>query len=296
MTAATRLGMAAPILAALALAPPALGGFEIDGTVIDGSRHKLKSFDRAAPGNAGGTVRCPKDERILNGGAFWHQTGIGPDRAISNLAQLTSSAPLDGRTWYADGRNNAANPRTLTAEVRCLPKRQLKDVVTRKAGKTLQSGTYGQVRARCPEDYEPISGGTFLSEPGEAPRPGVGAKRGRITGSFPDVVEWRGIGGNFSEGRLALRAPARCYPEDGFDNSARFYYPDVAAGATGGGYLSCLAGERALTGGAWWLRPGENEPDPALATQTYLSGNAPTFDLLGFYFAGLGSSVELLPS
>jgi hypothetical protein len=47
-------------------------------------------------------------------------------------------------------------------------------------------------------------------------------------------------------------------------------------------------------GGTSWRIPGQQKPSLALATTTYISGNAPTFDVLGHYSAGLNAdSVEL---
>lgn len=175
-------------------------------------------------------------------------------------------------------------------EIRCLPSRKLKAAITRTNSKVLDSGTAGQVRAGCPNGYEEFAGGSYLAEPGGEPKPGVGPKRGRITGSYPDNSEWRAIGGNFSEGKLALTAVVRCFPEDSVDGSAGYSYPTVADDATGGGYFSCGAGSATLSGGVYWKPVSSNEPDPELASSTYLSGNAPTFDVNGFYAAGLNAS------
>ena len=285
---ARRLGLAGSLVAVAALCGTAHGAF-IDGTLVQSSKLKLKSIDRSVPGNVGGTVRCPPQKTALTGGAFWHQTGLGPDPAISNLVSLTSSYPVGERKWYADGRNSGANPRTLTIEIRCLPSRKLKAAVTRSNSKTLASGTAGKVKAECPSDYETFAGGSYLAEPGDEPKPGVGPKRGRINGSYPQGDEWLAVGGNFSEGKLALTAVVRCVPEDAVDYSSQNTYPDIPASSTGGGYFACPAGNATLTGGVYWLRVGSNEPDPDLATSTYLSGNAPTFDVAGHYAAGLNA-------
>jgi hypothetical protein len=281
--------LAGSLVAVATLCGTAHGAF-IDGTLVQSSKLKLKSIDRSVPGNVGGTVRCPPQKTALTGGAFWHQTGVGPDPAISNLVSLTSSYPVGERKWYADGRNSAANPRTLTIEVRCLPARKLKAAVTRTNSKILDSGTAGQVRAGCPNGYEEFTGGSYLAEPGGKPKPGVGPKRGRITGSYPDNDEWRAVGGNFSEGKLALTAVVRCFPTDSVDGSANYDYPTVPDNSTGGGYVSCGAGSATLTGGVYWKPLASNEPDPELASSTYLSANAPTTDVNGFYTAGLNAS------
>lgn len=285
---ARRLELAGSLVAVAALCGTAQGAF-IDGTLVESSKLKTKSIDRSLPGNVGGTVRCGKDKAALTGGAFWHQTGLGPDPAISNLVSLASSYPVGDRKWYADGQNSAANPRTLTIEIRCLPSGKLKNAVTRSNSKTLDSGTTGKVKAECPNSYETFTGGSYLAEPGGKPKPGVGPKRGRINGSYPDSNDWRAIGGNFSEGKLALTAVVRCVPEDEVDTSSQSTYPSIAASSTGGGYFSCPAGNATLTGGVYWLRTGTNQPDPALAAVTYLSGNAPTFDVAGHYAAGLNA-------
>ena len=276
----------------LALGTPAMGA-KIDGELIEGSQLKLKQIDVTAPGAVAGTARCPKSKRLLTGGAFWHATGGGPAHAISNLSQLTSSAPTrDGRGWYADGMNNANESRTLTIEARCVPKGKLPGVTVRDQGNVLDTGFPGGVTADCPGDKVTMTGGAYLSKPGKGPSI-VGARRGRITGStlINSAEKWRVIGGNFSEGKLELHAIALCIAENKVDGVSINYPTSVVPDqSTGGGYGSCFGGTRALAVGTSWRRTGEQKPAVDLATSTYLSGNAPTFDTLGHYGAGLNVS------
>jgi hypothetical protein len=99
------------------------------------------------------------------------------------------------------------------------------------------------------------------------------------------------IGGNFSEGRLELHAIALCVPKNKVKGLSINYPTSVVSDqATGGGYGSCFGGTRALAVGTSWRRIGEQTPAIDLASSTYLSGNAPTFDTLGQYAAGLNMS------
>jgi len=276
----------------LALGAPAMGA-KIDGELIEGSQLKLKQIDVPAGGTVGGTAHCPKSKRLLTGGAFWHATGAGPDPAISNLSQLTSSAPTrDGRGWYADGQSVASESRTLTIEARCVPKGKMPRVTARDEGNVLDTGFAGGVTADCPGDQVTMTGGAYLGKPGKGPSR-VGARRGRITGStlINSAEKWRVIGGNFSEGKLELHAIALCVPANKVDG-LNINYPTsvVPDHGTAGGYGSCFGGTRALAVGTSWRRTGEQKPAVDLASSTYLSGNAPTFDTLGHYGAGLNAS------
>jgi hypothetical protein len=287
--------VAAALFGLLAASPVAAA--KIDGTTIEGAQLKTKNFSVASIGNTGGTVQCPKSKRVLNGGAFWHATGMDPDPSVSNHLLLTSSAPTaNGRGWYADGQANGGG--TLTVEVRCLPKKQLNDVVRRTKSKVLKTGIATALVAKCPNGYATMTGGSTLANVGKKPKPSVGPERGRITGSLPDgpnLDEWRTIGGNFSNGKLELSAIARCIPENRIDgHNASFPTVSVVSNATGGGYGSCAGGTRALTGGSSWRAVGQQKPTADLASTTYLSGNATTFDVLGHYTAGYNLSGSTL--
>ncbi len=69
---------------------------------------------------AGGYLPCPDGQRIVTGGAFWHEPGQGPNVADAGASPLSSSTPMpDARGWYADGRTFVAN-RRLRAVAACV--------------------------------------------------------------------------------------------------------------------------------------------------------------------------------
>jgi hypothetical protein len=63
------------------------------------------------------------------------------------------------------------------------------------------------------------------------------------------------------------------------------------AGLAVGRTATCPTGDRAITGGAYWHRPGQNG-DPTLPVQ--LSASSPTQDGTGWYAAGLSNASETL--
>ena len=70
-----------------------------------------------------------------------------------------------------------------------------------------------------------------------------------------------------------------------------FHTTTVAAGHAGAATATCPTGNRAITGGAYWHRSGQNG-DPALLA--VLRSSAPTSDMLGWYTAGANDSAETL--
>jgi hypothetical protein len=76
-----------------------------------------------AHGVAGGYLKCPTSQRIVAGGAFWHQPEQGPDPSNALMDDLGSSAAtFDARGWYADGRGSSSSPtEQLTLVAQCLP-------------------------------------------------------------------------------------------------------------------------------------------------------------------------------
>ena len=69
----------------------------------------------------GNYLSCPKNKRIVAGGAFWHLPGKGPDLNNAREHSLSSSTPTtDGKGWYADG-DTATEGEELTLVAQCLP-------------------------------------------------------------------------------------------------------------------------------------------------------------------------------
>jgi hypothetical protein len=54
----------------------------------------------------GGPVSCPAGQRVVSGGGYWHEPGVGGGPTTPVGVQLSSSTPTtDGLGWYADGFN-----------------------------------------------------------------------------------------------------------------------------------------------------------------------------------------------
>ena len=159
------------------------------------------------------------------------------------------------------------------------------------ATQVARPGKEVSVRAQCSNNRVPVSGGTFISKPGEGPKPDFGPARGGIASSFSNGQAWEGLGGNFvGNKKLALRATANCVRMSDAD-------PELTVAPTpvegdhewGGGYVACPSGA-AVNAGAFWSQVGAFDPDPALVSHTYLSGNAVTFQADGSWVAGLNES------
>ena len=90
-----------------------IGAYTLKTTTLDGVP------ESNGDDYAGNYLSCPKNERIVAGGAFWHQPGQGPD--FNGVHWLSSSTPTtDGKGWYADGATATAGDE-LTIVAQCLP-------------------------------------------------------------------------------------------------------------------------------------------------------------------------------
>jgi hypothetical protein len=129
---------------------------------------KTRTFNVPTGSAAGGYVECPQTQRIVTGGAFWHQPGQGPDPGLSLGVIGSSSATLDARGWYADGEAFTDSQLTITAL--CLP-------TSRLGTYTLRTRTFNQTNGvaggylKCPKSQRIVAGGAFWHQPGKGPDP-----------------------------------------------------------------------------------------------------------------------------
>lgn len=133
---------------------------------------RTQTFDVSADKSTGGYVTCPNKQRIVTGGAYWHQPGKGPDPNTNahNLAYIaSSSATLDAKGWYADGWNHRASQLTVTAL--CLPNSQVGRYALRtKTFSRQANGTAGGY-LKCPAGQRIVAGGAYWHQPGQGPNP-----------------------------------------------------------------------------------------------------------------------------
>ena len=211
--------------------------------------------------------------------------GSGRTPRSSNRGSLTSSDPVEG-TGASGTRDEAElrGPirRTLTIEIRCRAvQASSKNAVTRSNEQDPGLGNErGRSRPSARTSYRDVHGRLVPGPSREASRNrGSVPSAARINGSYPDRNDWRAIGGNFSEGKLALTAVVRCVPEDEVDTSfaehvsrtsSRELAPAAATSLVTAGNATLMTGGRLLASD----RNG-SRPTLTLAAVTYISGNAP---------------------
>ena len=130
---------------------------------------RTHTFDVSAGNSAGGYVKCPPKQRIVTGGAFWHQPGQGPDPTTNSGYVASSSATFDAKGWYADGWTHHASQLTVTAL--CLPRSQVGTYTLKtETFNPRANGTAGGY-LKCPARQRIVAGGAFWHQPGEGPDP-----------------------------------------------------------------------------------------------------------------------------
>jgi hypothetical protein len=125
--------------------------------------------------SAGGYVHCPRDARILSGGAFWESGHAGPDQARADDVALWSSSPTNrGRRWFASGYNASAENLNLTVVARCLSKAEMGQTAQVAFDQFLENGEIDAGSDGCVYDghlVPTLSVGSFWHPPGQGPNP-----------------------------------------------------------------------------------------------------------------------------
>jgi hypothetical protein len=171
---------------------------------------RTRTLNVAAHNAAGGSVKCPLKQRIVTGGAFWHQPGLGPDPSNAVNDHLGSSNPtLNGKGWYADGATSVASRLTITAL--CLPESQVGSYTLKKKTFTpsVMGGTGGYLK--CPKNQRIVGGGAFWHRAGKgpAPRNAKNSFLGSSTATF-DAKGWYADGDGRTGSQLTV--VAQCLP------------------------------------------------------------------------------------
>lgn len=281
--------MAAVLTALLAL--PATANAKIDATDVSAAKVREKSFTPAGVEPVGGSVKCPKGNRVLSGGAFWHQ---GSNRSpvkppATSFPTLSASIPtFDGRGWYAHGTSSQAE--TLTIRILCTRAGHLEDYLA-------LSSTF------LPDDGDPVGGseecdpGTVAFTGGSSWALGLGqespadADRGLLASNAisEDGRAWYSDGLDVWVGQapdLHIVRAIRCLPNKQLAKTViRTQSAPAAQGAEAAAKARCSDRQRALAGGAVW-HTGDGEPN--LFTNAGISGgsSAATKDLRGWYAHG----------
>jgi hypothetical protein len=173
--------------------------------------YTLKYHSFRAVGNiAGGYVKCPRGQRVVTGGAFWHQKGKGPDASNPGGEIGSSSVTFDAKGWYGDGFTPVGDQLTVTAL--CLPSSRVGNYTLKK--ETLPAGSNGVAGGylKCPKNHLIVAGGAFWHAPGKGPNPSnaLQDQLGSSAATF-DAKGWYADGDGTSSLRLTI--VAQCLPK-----------------------------------------------------------------------------------
>jgi hypothetical protein len=266
---------------------------------------RTKTFEVGSEEANGGYVRCPDGSRVVTGGAFWDAGGAGPDPSEEDVRITGSSANFAADRWFGSGTNVGTGTMDLVVAAQCLPQSNSKKIgagdlrryQTESKAFSIPTFQAGGGYVGCREGSRVITGGAFPS--GAVTSPNPSREDLYLTGSSATFTAdgWYGAGLAVVPGAGDLVVWAQCLPTSSSrkvgSNDLKLYElrtqtfvvgPDQA----GGGYVSCPAGSRVVTGGAFWDSGGMG-PDP-LDDQVRLTGSSATFAADGWYGAGANLS------
>jgi hypothetical protein len=281
-------GLAASLVAILSAAPAA-------NAALHPGQYTLKKLTLDdSSGVAGSYLSCPKKQEIVTGGAFWHQSGQGPDPSNAIVADIGSSAAtFDATGWYADAETAFALQLTITAQ--CLPKSQVGTYTlkkkTLKASANSTAGSY----VRCPKNDRIVTGGAFWHQHGKGPDVNNAANDYISSSSATfDAKGWYADG--WTNAARELTITALCLPKSQVGTyTLRKLTLSASAFSDAGSYLTCPKKQRIVAGGAFWHQPGKG-PDPSNAAHYWIGSSAATFDAKGWYAdggTGIGSQLTI---
>ena len=246
----------------------------------------------------GGYLSCLDGQRALTGGAYWNTTNQAPDPSVADQGYLANSTVTDNdKGWYADGfhRSNAG-ALSFTENLRCLPKERLKDA--KLSQKTVSASDFknADALAECPSGTRVFTGGSYFHTKGDAPSP-TDTGGSRTSASFPTKNRkgWYASGSGSVPDKGRLTVLAWCLPKGRFGPVEVLTNKEtVDHDQDGGGSTACPVGTAALTGGAYWLRPGKNVEHSIGAG--IISGSSFISNMLSWYVAGqsAGDSHKLI--
>jgi hypothetical protein len=287
MRALKRVGIATAAGTALGLLLTATSAAKLTSADMFGATLVQDSIVNPVGGFSGGSVGCGGG-RVLTGGGFWNVTGQAPTFEDADNGYLAGSSPArNGKGWYAEGHHRFPDvSRDLTRYAFCVPGKKLRGA--KRVTKTVKASDFKLVKAgaRCPRGMRVFTGGAFFHAKGAGPDPALGGAS-RPSASFPkpNGRSWYAAGqsGYLEAGRLSVFA--WCLRKDRFGpikiEKATFTAPDSA---NTGAYLDCPGDRAALTGGAYWRRPGKSVAQSKNAG--VIGGSSPTSYVSAWYAAG----------
>src|SRR5262245_28521156 len=118
----------------------------------------LRSISAAAGVPVGKTATCPKGDRAITGGVYWHRPQQNGDPTLD--VELTASSPTeDGTGWYAAGLSNAPETLVLTVLAQCLPSGSFPAYIVRSRDVPVDPYRPGNGELGCPHDDRVVMGG-----------------------------------------------------------------------------------------------------------------------------------------
>ncbi|HYH61984.1 MAG TPA: hypothetical protein VD766_08970 [Solirubrobacterales bacterium] len=282
------IGVAA-LIALFVMAPAAHA--KIDASDVSGAKVREKSFTPDGVEPVGGSVNCPKGDRVLSGGAFWHEPSknspVKPE--ATGFPTLSASMPtVFGRGWYAQGTSSQGE--TLTIRILCTRAGHLNDYL-------LLAGTL------YPDDGDPVAG-TETCDPGHVAFTGGSgwalgygeetpdhAERGLLASNAigEDRRTWYSDGLDVMDAQpngVGIVRAIRCLPNKQLAKTViRERSAPAAAGGEAAAKVACPGRQRALAGGAVWHT---GDGDPNIFTNAGIQGgsSAATKDRRGWYAHG----------
>jgi hypothetical protein len=164
-------------------------------------------------------LRCRRKQRILTGGAYWHEGGQDPVPNQTFGLYVSSSSPMrNGRGWYASGINASGSDANLEIVALCLPEKRLRHVVAReRTVKLIPPGPNDPVGAggyvRCPRRTLVLTGGAEFHRGSRPPSPGdVGLATISSSAPTKDAKRWYADGSHQFGPNVRLDVIALCAP------------------------------------------------------------------------------------
>lgn len=244
---------------------------------------KTTSFTVAPRTFFGDYLSCPKGDRTVTGGGFWHSTGSG--KPLPGGGLLANSTPTtDGKGWYATGYNASfTSTRDLEEVVLCMPAKRVGKYAVKTKNFSIDNTQFGGSYLSCPKGDRVVTGGAFWHASGSGtPLPSGGF----ITNSTPttDGKGWYATGQNSAGSTADLEEVALCLPAKQLGKYAvKTHNFTVSPQKFGGGSLSCPKGSRITAGGAFWHARGSGKP---VARLGYIANSSPTGHGKGWYATG----------